>query len=229
MAKPRPKTGEPRTTHQPLAIDALPPTVHEAIKYLRARAGLTWAEVERLSTLPYSKEWPGVGNGGFVDWDALEARVANKFTERRLPETTLARWYDLRVAQVMKDVMVRAEQARVIAESFAAAGVKDSDGAVLNAARDVIFGMLQSADDKSRGSAAKYLLGLADVMQEARKNAVRERAVAVDEQALQLKLDIIKQKAGKLIKTIEGGAADKPVQLTREQLLEQVKDIYGAV
>lgn len=224
------RTGVRRKTRLPLSVDLLPMDALESVKRLRSKWGMGWMEIERLSSLPYNKAWEAeLGKHGFIDWDALPAKVLAKFPKHRVPHTNLHRWYDIRVQQAKEDVLARAAQAREIAEAFAKASLVNGDEAVLNAARDLIFELTQSADEKSRLVAGKYLLGLADVMQEARKNELRERKVAVDEQALQIKLDLVKQKAAKLIKTIEGGSPDKPVQLTREQLLERVKDIYGAV
>ena len=46
---------------------------------------------------------------------------------------------------------------------------------------------------------------------------------------MQIKLDLIKEKAGKLIGEIEGADGKPAVALTREDLLEKVREIYGAV
>ena len=140
MAKLRPKTGEPRTTHQPLSIDRLPPAVHEAIKRLRARYGMTWPEIERLSALPYNKEWDTeLGKHGFIDWAALEPRVLAKFPEYHLPYVNLHRWYDLRVAQVMKEVDQQAQLSRDLAKIFAEQGIEGLDDAAIRAASVVIL------------------------------------------------------------------------------------------
>jgi hypothetical protein len=56
MAKPRPKTGEPRATHQPLKIDLLPQSAREAIEYLYD-CGRTWVEIAEQSARPYSAKW----------------------------------------------------------------------------------------------------------------------------------------------------------------------------
>lgn len=221
MAKARPKTGEPRDTNQPLKIDRLPPSVHDAIKFLYSKRGKTWQEIEDLSAQPLDKD-------GFVNWDDLPTSVLELFPNMRLPRTNLHRWFDLRVAQVSKDVLVRSEQARVIAESFAKSQLVNGDEAVINAARDMLMGVLsEDSSEAGRLNATEGLIKLGNLMQKARTNDIRGRKVAVDEQTLQLKLDEIKRRTEKLIAAVEGGEAGAPVPLTREQLLEQVRGIYG--
>lgn len=182
----RPRTGQPRLARMPVRVDLMPPEVLEAIKRLRSKYGLTWMEIEALSARPYNSAWEKVAFGkfGFVDWENLPERVRAAFPERRLPHTNVHRWYDLRVEQAQRDVLARAEQAREIAVAFANASVDGSDKAVMNAARDVIFGMLQSADDRSRLKASAGLIALAEVMQRARANTIDERKVEVDERKL---------------------------------------------
>src|SRR4051812_2058830 len=107
-SKPRPLTGEKRETRQPLNIDRLPVETREEIQTLRAK-GKTWEEIEEMSAK-------------FVKWEELPPDVAVLFDRRRLPKTTLHRWYDLRVEQVHQETMVRAESARRFAEAFASRG-----------------------------------------------------------------------------------------------------------
>jgi len=223
VAKPRPKTGERRETNQPLKIDRLPPSVHEAILILRNRRGKTWQEIEDLSAQPIDKD-------GFVDWDNLPVAVLELFPEMRLPKSNLHRWFDLRVEQVRKDVLVKSEQARAIAESFAKSQLVNGDEAVINAARDTLMGVLsEDGTEAGRLNATKGLIKLGELMQKARTNAIRDRKVAVDEQTLQLKLDEIKRKAGELIDSLEPKSGDAAPVVSREDVLRQVKDIYGVV
>jgi hypothetical protein len=234
MAKQRPKVGDPRVKQFRLTIDALPVSVGEAIKDLRADYPRTWAEIEQLSALPYKKEWRNeIGSGGFVDWDSLEADVLALFPTRRLPMSTLRRWYDLRYEQVRDEFLEIAEKSKHIGKILAEGGIENIDDAAIKGASSVIFAMLTSASDEAgRANTAKLLLDLACATQEIRKNAIRERVADVGEREVTVseqKLELVKQKSGALIKKIESGPADKPVQLTREQLLEQVKEIYGAV
>lgn len=183
QTKPRRRTGEPRLVNQPLSIDLLPFEVHEAIKYLRSMRGMSWPEIERISSLPYSADWKDKV-GGFVNWEALPTHILEKFPELRLPHSNLHRWWDVRVEQAAREVLARSEQARELAQAFASAGIDGADEAVMNAARDVIFTLLQRQDDKGRAGAAKALLGLAELMQMSRANDIKERKVAVDEKKL---------------------------------------------
>lgn len=183
--KSRPKTGERRAHRLPLSIDLLPMDVLETIKQLRARYGLGWTEIERLSSLPYKEDWAKqLGKSGFIDWDAMPAAVRRRFPDYRLPHTNLHRWYDLRVSQAAEEALARSTQAREIARAFAAANIKGADEAVINAARDVIFEMLQAQDDRTRVKASAGLIALAEVMNGAKANAIKERKVAVDERKI---------------------------------------------
>ncbi len=115
----------------------------------------------------------------------------------RIPHSNLHRWYDVRVEQVAAEVLERAEQARSIAKMFAAAGLDKTNEAVMNAARDIIFSMLQASDSKSQKDAAKALLALAEIVQQSRSNDIRERAVAVDERkikALEAREELMRRK-----------------------------------
>lgn len=176
------KTGETRKTKQPLKIDRLPPSVHEAILKLRNRDGKTWEEIEQLSA-----EACGDGKPGFVDWSNLPTPVLELFPDMRIPHTNLHRWFDLRVSQVQKQVLDSAERARILAEAFASAAVDGDRDAVINAARDQILALM-SEDSSSGGRArsTKALLALAEVMQVARRNDIRERQVKADERKIAL-------------------------------------------
>ncbi len=176
--KARKLTGEPRDRQQPLKIDRLPADVREMIHQLYVNQGKTWEEISLLSAEPKDK-------GGFIDWKNLPIAVLELFPDMRLPTTTLHRWFDLRIKQVSRDVMVRAEQARTIAEAFVKSNVAGGDEAVINAARDTLMGIL--AEDGSaagRINATKGLLKLSEVMSRARTNEIRARRVSVDERKI---------------------------------------------
>jgi hypothetical protein len=184
MAKTRARTGDRRQRQQPLKIDQLPPETRDAIQYLKNARGKTWQEIEEISSLAYSEKW-AQGRAGFVDWEKLDPAVRKLFPGRRLPHTNLHRWYDLRVTQVTAETLARAEQARTIAAAFVKSVVTKDDEAVLHAARDQIFSVLaEDASPKGRMAAAGALLGLAEMMQRARENAIKERKVAMDERKL---------------------------------------------
>lgn len=216
----RPATGDARKTHHPLKIDRLPMDVQQAICQLY-NAGCTWAEIEQLSKLTKK-------DGGFVDWDALLAEVLELFPGRYIPHSNLHRYYDLRIQQVKQNVLERSEQARVVAEAFAGSVIEGGESAVLFAARDTIMTVL--AEDNSSGGrakAAKALTSLAEVMQSVRRNDIKERQVALAERVMQMKLDAIKQKAGEILKTADGEPVEGAVQLTRDEVLQKVREIYG--
>ncbi len=219
----RPRTGEKRKTQQPLKIDRLPPAVHDVILTLRNKLGKTWQEIEEISAQPMGEKSPG-----FVDWENLPTATLELFPNMRIPHSNLQRWYDLRVSQVQKDTLHTATKAREIAQAFAKAGVVSDDEAVINASRDTLFGILSEDPSlKGRANIAKGLIQLGDLMQKARTNRIRERKVTVDEGTLQMKLDEMQRRAEKLIKAVEKGEPGTPVQLTREQLIAQVRGIYG--
>ena len=174
------KTGETRKTNQPLKIDRLPVSVHEAILHLRNVEGKTWQEIEDRSAEPV-----GIGLSGFVEWEKLETPVLELFPQMRIPHSNLHRWYDLRVEQVRRDVLNRSAQAREIAQAFSKSVVEGGDEAVLNAARDTFMSILtEDATVKGRTSAAKSLISLAEVMQGVRANDIKERKVSVDERKM---------------------------------------------
>ncbi|MBN9618079.1 MAG: hypothetical protein BGO25_05625 [Acidobacteriales bacterium 59-55] len=186
MPKPRPKTGERRETRQPLKIDRLPPSVHDSILFLRNVRGKTWQEIEALSAEPVKLE-DGSKGDGFIDWPALDFKVLELFPDMRLPHTSLHRWYDLRVAQVQRQVLDSSIQARKIAEAFVRGGVEGDKEGVINAARDQLMSVLsEDGTVKGRMNAAKGLIVLAEIMQSARANDIKERKVQADERKLKL-------------------------------------------
>jgi hypothetical protein len=181
----RPRTGEKRQVNQPLKIDRLPPSVHEAILLRRNKYNMTWEEIEAASGLPIDKKARG-GATGFVDWDG-DLIACGMFPERRLPHTSLHRWYDLRVSQVRRDVEQRSVVARQLAESFAKSVVDGGNEAVTNAARDQLMSLLaEDLTPKGRTNAAKGLIALAEILQSARANDIKERKVDVDARKMKL-------------------------------------------
>lgn len=182
MPKARPRTGEKRKTRQPLHMDRLPPEVLDVILALRNGRGKTWDEISALTAEPVGK-----GELGFIDWPKLDAAVRMLFPKRRIPRTTLHRWYDLRVRQVHDEVMVKSEQARTIAESFAKSNLVNADEAVINAARDTLMGVLsEDGTAEGRMEATKGLIKLGELMQSAKTNAIRDRKVSTEERKIKL-------------------------------------------
>jgi hypothetical protein len=179
MTKPRPRTGEERKTHQPLKIDLLPQTARNAIEQLYDR-GRTWTEIAEQSALPYSGKWESEG-GGFVDWEKLELKVLEQFPEMRLAKTSLLRWFDIRVAQARKQVLRESAQARAFAASFAGNNLFDANSAVVNALRDQVFTLIQSAGKGDKAAFAKGLKDLTLAMTRMQRVELQAKRVAVDE------------------------------------------------
>jgi hypothetical protein len=232
MAKPRPKTGERRQVRQPLLIDLMPPDVHEAIKELRNDYNLVWAEIERLSALPYGKGWGSeLGKYGFVDWDGLPARVLEKFPKRILSKRNLLRWFDIRESQNIEEL----DHDRRTALKFTRAylkrgGIEGLDNAAINAASDQVFLMLRKVKGQQRENPAKYMLALADITQEARKNDIRQRVAETGEGRLKLsedKWNAAKKKTEALAGEIESAVAEGR-QPDLKDLAAKVREVYGA-
>lgn len=156
MTKARPKTGEKREVRQPLKIDLLPQVARDAILALRDPGGLTWTEIEERSAKPYSKDWEKDG-GGFIDWESLDLKVLEAFPDMRLPKSSLHRWFDLRIDQVRRQVLSESAQAREFAAAFVSKDLEGGNAAVVNAMRDQVFSLMQSAGD---GDKSKFLAGL---------------------------------------------------------------------
>jgi hypothetical protein len=227
-SKSLPRTGESRQRRRALSIDLLPMDVLEAVKLLRSQCGLTWQEIERLSSLPYSPKWRDeLGKHGFVNWDELPPGVVKAFPKLRLPHSNLHRWYDLKVEQAQKETLVRAEQARVIAQAFAEAGVDKMDEAVMNALRDLVFEMVLQHSDEGRRLTFKYLLGLAKVMNRAKASAIRERSASIEERKLVLMNEAIELKRKQLEQEAKGTA--KKLNKDRVVTIEDINRIRERV
>ena len=158
MTKPRAKTGEERQKHQPLKIDLLPESVREAIAALYDR-GRTWVEIAEQSAKPFSQKWAEDG-GGFVDWESLALGVLEQFPEMKLPKSSLHRWFDLRVRQARKKVLTESAQAREFASAFVGRDLEGANNAVVNALRDQVFNLIQSANT---GDKMRFTAGLQDL------------------------------------------------------------------
>jgi hypothetical protein len=206
-SKSLPRTGESRQRRRVLSIDLLPMEVLKAIKLLRLQSGLTWQEIERLSSRPHSPKWRDeLGKHGFVNWDELPRAAVKAFPKRRLPHSNLHRWYDLQVEQKQEEALMRAEQARVIAQAFAEAGIDKMDDAVMNALRDLVFGMMLQQSDEGRSLTVKNLLAMAKLMNGAKSNAIKERSVAIQERKLELMRKAIELDRKQLERETEGAA-----------------------
>lgn len=247
LFKRHPRTGEPRETEQPLKIDRLPPIVHRAIQELHGIHGLTWAEIEALSAQPFGQKWDDVeifnkkgdvvGTAtppfevhparGFVPWDKLEPEVRALFPEKKLPKSTLHRWFDLRISQVQEQIRAESIRSRELAHTFAELSKDLRSKTVIAAAQSTIFRMMQdNSSEAGQRATAKALVDLAMVIQDERKNELKERQIVVGEKTLQMKIDEMERKARELVKDADKTADGAPA-LTREQVIDRVKEIYG--
>jgi hypothetical protein len=188
MTKPRPKTGEPRVKHQPLKIDLLPQSARDAIQTLYD-SGHTWLEIAEQSARPFSEKWKEDA-GGFVDWETLDLKVLEQFPDMKLPKSTLQRWFDLRVRQARQFVLRESAQAREFAAAFAKCDLDGANAAVVNALRDQVFALMQSASAGNKLLFVKNLENLTLAMTRIQRVEIQERRVAVDERRVaQLELE----------------------------------------
>jgi hypothetical protein len=179
----RPKTGETRKTRQPLKIDKLPVELRERIQSERAK-GSTWIEIEELSP-------------DFEEWEKVPGDVQQHFPGRKLPRSSLQRWYDIRVEQIQREIVAEAEKARQFAAVFAGRGFKELPDAVRNALGDQIFSLMQSADAKDKQQFRKELMGLGILLAEHRKLDIREQKQKTDERVLEMKIQQMKRQFDK--------------------------------
>jgi len=184
MTKPRPKTGEERKAHQPLKIDLLPQSVRAAIEKLYDW-GRTWVEIEEQSSRPYSAQWADDG-GGFVDWEKLDLRVLEQFPLMRLPKSSLHRWFDLRVSQARKRVLVESAQAREFASAFAGNDLDGANNAVINALRDQVFNLIQTHGKDDKTGFADGLKDLTLAMSRMQRVELQAKRVEVDQRRITL-------------------------------------------
>jgi hypothetical protein len=130
---------------------------------------------------------------------------------------------------VRAQVLAESAKAREWAAAFAGADLPESNAAVMNAMRDQVFTLIQQVGPGDQAAFLKGLNMLSQTMSRLQRVELQARRVAVDEKTVQIKLNIIKEKAGKLLGEMEGRDGKPAVALTREDLLEKVREIYGAV
>ena len=179
MTKARPKTGEERNVNRVLKIDLLPQAAKDAILLLRD-LGEPWPRIEVRSAKEYSAGWEKDG-GGFVDWHALDLKVLEQFPDLRLPKSSLQRWFDIRIDQVRRQVMVESAKAREFASAFASQSLEDGNAAVVNAMRDQVFGLLKNVGAANQDKFIGALNVLALTMSRLQRVEIQARRVEVDE------------------------------------------------
>lgn len=213
MASRRPRVGERRQKNQPLKIDKLPPAAHDAILFLRNVEGRTWSEIEEQSHRAYSEKWQE-DHGGFIDWHSLDLKVLELFPDLRIPQTNLLRWYDLRVAQVRNQVLIESERAREFAAALVKADLPAGNSAVINALRDQVFDLIQSAGDGDKGRFIKGLQNLTLAM---------TRMQRVELQAQRVKADLAKIDAERAKLAAEAGDPREIYLMASQDLLKKLR------
>ncbi len=100
----RPRTGEKRAQRKPFAIDKLPSSWRDRIIACRAK-WIPFEQIEQESTT-----W---------EWEKLpQVLVLAYFPSRRIPSSTLHRWYDVRVEQMMREERKYSAFSEQLAASF---------------------------------------------------------------------------------------------------------------
>jgi hypothetical protein len=123
-----PKTGERRSRRQRLLMDSLPLALLDRARAEHA-AGHTWGEIERDSP-----HWP--------EWEGAPPEMLAEFPGRRLPHSTVHRWYDLRVDQLRRAQEEKADAARALTAQLAHRGIEGQSTAVATALSEMFFGVL---------------------------------------------------------------------------------------
>ena len=204
----RPRTGEARSVRQPLGIDRLPLAIQDRIRAARI-AGRTWMEIERQS--PAWKEW--------AEADAEQRQI---FPDLRLPHTNLHRWYDLRVAQVMKEQEERSLAAHAAAEKVAGRGFTDLTASVKHALGETVFEVMNNADNPA--AIAEALVEVGHLLVKIDRNDLKREEIEQEKQKIEL--------LGQKLQMMKGGvkslkeAAEKK-ELSPEELQRKLDEIYG--
>jgi hypothetical protein len=212
MMKPRPKTGEKRKTHLPLKIDLLPESARSAIQTLYDR-GRTWMEIEEQSARPYSAKWAEDG-GGFVEWESLDLKVLERFPDMKLSKSTLHLWFDLRVSQVRDQMLAESAKAREFAAALAKGNLPETNAAVLNALRDLVFNVMQSG---GLGDKVRFEKSLKDL------TLAMTRIQRVELQAKRVDAELAKIDAERAKLAAEAGDPREIYLLASQDLLKKLR------
>jgi len=169
----RPRTGERRQHRKPLTVDRMPQEVRDAIQEARA-AGRTWEETTEAA-----------------------AAAARKLGAPAPSEGAVHRWYDLRVAQVQREVMAQAESARTLAAAFASKGFAELPESALNALASEIFSAMEAEGPAGR---QKALLSFGVVLSKLIAAQAADKRAELEGRKLKLaekKFEDVKSKAEK--------------------------------
>ncbi len=212
----KPKTGQKRKTRQPLKIDKLPMEMRDRIQQLRAE-GKTWEEIEELSA-------------SFPGWDKLPLNVLELFPDKRIPRSTLHRWYDIRVDQVAKEIAAETFTAREFANVFADREFEELPNAIVNAIRDQCFTLLKTNDRGEKLQAIKMLGQLGRLVADKKRTDLKEQQIGIEkrrqesqERILEVKLQEMQERVKKLKEEV----GDSKKQLSPEELQQKLDQIYG--
>jgi len=203
--KQRPKTGEPRETHQPFAIDKLPSAWRDRVVGLCAK-WMTWAQIEQETTA-----W---------EWDKLTGEQMKLFPERRIPLSTLHRWYDVQVQQKLTEIAAERQASLAIATKLGAGGYEKMEQSVKNAIADVVFSYAKDSSDPDLFRKALTELGWL---------LARNRQLDI----AKLKVEVEKQKVDELIGRAEKATHDaakklgKGARLTLEDINRLRERTFG--
>ncbi|SRR6266404_2425510 len=178
--KQRPRTGEKRETRQPFAIDKLPSAWRDKIIGWRAK-WLTWEQIEEETK---NLEWAKLE-------EAEPELVLSHFADKRIPHSTLHRWYDVRFSQEREEAEKERAISLQIVEQFAALGFDNLDESVKNALADVVFKQRRLSADPAKFQEA--LEGLALVLTRFKRTEIAKQRVELESK----KLDEITRRAEK--------------------------------
>ncbi len=211
----RPKTGEARRVKQPLGIDRLPLKMQDRIRAARI-AGRTWMEIEEDSPT-----WP--------EWnEGVASEAFDLFPGRRLPHSNLHRWYDLRVAQVMKEQEQRSIAAHAAADKVAARGFTNLTASVKHAMGETVFELMNAEHNPIVIAEALANIGL--LLARFDRNELARKRVEQEQEKIALltrKLELIETKSKAVAGEVEKAVADGK-SLDLKDLAAKVREIYGA-
>jgi len=169
----------------------------------------------RLDSLPQAKRDQIISmRRAGESWERIAKAVGE-------PATTLHRWYDLRVAQVMREVQQEGEWSRQIAQALAGPGYESLPDAVRNAIADQLFGVMQASEPKERAQAAEALIGFMDQLTKRERVEVQKQKIGIERE----KLALVRSKLQGLKKDVAGTGTKK--QLSKDELQQRLDDIYG--
>jgi hypothetical protein len=142
----------------------------------------------------------------------------------RVPETTLRRWYDLRVAQVQKEVLAQAERARALAAAFASKGFAELPEAALSALSSEVFAVLEAGGAREKQKALGELVFLLSRMITAQ---VAQEKLKLEKEKVAISRERLEQMRAKLL-GLKAAVSGKK-KATKEELEKSVDEIYKLV